>query len=81
MQVNVLLFAHARQLLDTDSVSLDLEQESSLSDLRNALASAHPDLEPLLSRSTFSINQNYATDEDTIPDGAEIALIPPVSGG
>lgn len=29
----------------------------------------------------ISVNQEYAFDDVVIPDGAEIALFPPVSGG
>ena len=38
-------------------------------------------MEPLINHALVAVNQNYAFDEDTIPENAEVALFPPVSGG
>ena len=35
----------------------------------------------MLPNALVSINQEYAIDEDLVPDGAEVGLFPPVSGG
>jgi molybdopterin synthase catalytic subunit len=35
----------------------------------------------LLANTLVSVNKNYSFDADKIPDGAEVALFPPVSGG
>ncbi len=32
-------------------------------------------------RALISVNQEFAFDDDIIPENAEIALFPPVSGG
>ncbi len=81
MQVKVLLFAQARQIADADSVSIEMKNESTVGELRHAVAQQFPDLAALVSRSSFSVQHQYAIDTDVIPSGAEIALIPPVSGG
>ncbi len=38
-------------------------------------------MEPLINHALVAVNQNYAFNEDTIPENAEVALFPPVSGG
>lgn len=81
MKVNVLLFAQARQIAGNESVEIELPANASVADLRSALAAAWPDLETLLSRSSIALDQIYATDEDRISPDAEVAMIPPVSGG
>jgi molybdopterin converting factor small subunit len=35
----------------------------------------------LLSRSAVAVNEEFADDAVAIPAGAEVALLPPVSGG
>jgi molybdopterin synthase catalytic subunit len=50
-------------------------------ELRTLLASRHPRLARLLPRCRIAVDEEFAADEDAIPDGAELAVIPPVSGG
>jgi MoaE-MoaD fusion protein len=41
----------------------------------------YPGVEPLIGHVLVSINHAYAFDQDPVPQGAEVALFPPVSGG
>lgn len=81
MMIEVLLFAQARQLVGADSTDLVLDSNCDVASLKEAIARKHPELKSLLSRSNIAINQQYAAETDLIPDGAEVAMIPPVSGG
>lgn len=45
------------------------------------LTERFPALVDLMSHTLVSINHEYVFDETIIPDRAEIALFPPVSGG
>ncbi|MBM4379736.1 MAG: molybdenum cofactor biosynthesis protein MoaE, partial [Deltaproteobacteria bacterium] len=45
------------------------------------LTAAHPGLGPLLPHLRVAVNQAFVSAGDPVPDGAEVALIPPVSGG
>ena len=81
MMIEVLLFAQARQLVGANSTNLVLDSNSDVASLKDALARKHPELTSLLSRSNIAINQQYAAETDSIPNGAEVAMIPPVSGG
>ena len=75
------LFAGARELVGMASVTIAVRDGATVADLRRALMQQHPDLTPLLDRSRIAVDQEFAADTAVVPDGAEIALIPPVSGG
>lgn len=81
MKVRVLLFALARELAGRGEVELELPESATVADARDALARAHPALADLAGRSMFAVNQEYRADADEIPPDAEVACIPPVSGG
>lgn len=50
-------------------------------ELRSAVAAACPAIVALLARSTIAIDGRYATDASAVPVTADVAVIPPVSGG
>ncbi|MFM8537680.1 MAG: MoaD/ThiS family protein [Planctomycetaceae bacterium] len=52
-----------------------------VADLRRALAEARPGLEPLLSRSAIAVSGAVAAEETRVAAGADVAILPPVSGG
>jgi molybdopterin converting factor subunit 1 len=80
MQVEVKLFAAARQLAGADSLAFDLD-EPTIGALRGALCDTHPAMASLVRRAMFAIDAEYAPDDASISPGAEVACIPPVSGG
>jgi molybdopterin converting factor subunit 1 len=79
--VRVCLFARARDLAGTDTVTVILPVGATVADLRRLLAVEQPRLAELLTRSALAINQEFAGDPAMVPTGAEVALVPPVSGG
>jgi molybdopterin converting factor subunit 1 len=81
MTCRVRLFARARDLAGSDVVTLDLPAGATAGQLRRRLAEAVPALARLLERSALAVDNEFAGDEVVLPDGAEIALLPPVSGG
>lgn len=81
MNVRVRLFAVARQLAGSDSVEVDLPSGATVVDLRNAVRNQFPELADVIRHAAFAVNAEYAQEETKIPDDAEIACIPPVSGG
>jgi sulfur-carrier protein len=81
MTVRVLFFAKARDLAGAASHDLLLADGATVADLRRELGRSIPGLAPLLARLHVAINNDYAADGDTIPQNAEIACFPPVSGG
>jgi len=81
VKVLVRLFAAARQLAGAETLELQIPAGAAVSDLRRRLAEEYPQLVPILPHVAFALNSQYAEDKSKIPPGAEIACIPPVSGG
>ncbi len=81
MRVRVLAFASAADALGARAVEIELPAGSRASDLGELLASEHPALGELWPRLALAIDGSLAGPEAAIPDGAEVALLPPVSGG
>jgi molybdopterin converting factor subunit 1 len=79
--MTVLLFARARDVIGSDRILLAGPTPASVGELRRQLMQQYPRLAGLAERSAFAVNDEFADDEARIPSGAEIALLPPVSGG
>jgi molybdopterin synthase catalytic subunit len=80
MAVTVLLFAAARDASGVARLTLD-PPPATVSELRAALCASHPGLGRLLPRCRIAVDQAFAADGDPLPDGAEVAVVPPVAGG
>ena len=81
MTVKVLLFASARDLLNQREVELKLSSSATVGELKRELTRRFPELKELVKRSAFSIDHEFAVECDRLSEAAEVALIPPVSGG
>lgn len=79
--MTVLLFAAARDLAGTPTLAVPLGTGPTVGAVRAALLEACPALAALLPRCRVAVGQAFAADDDAVPAGAEVALIPPVSGG
>jgi molybdopterin converting factor subunit 1 len=77
--MKVLLFARARDLIGADCI--DVEEAATIGALRRRLIQRFPNAAGLLEKSAFALNDEFADDTAAIPQGAEVALLPPVSGG
>lgn len=81
MKVKILFFANLKNLISKSKIELTIPENSLVRDLRVIVLDLYPQLTDVFSNVIISINQEFAFDEDIIPDNAEIALFPPVSGG
>ena len=81
MTFDVYLFARAKDLAGAESVRVELPPGASVAELRRRLAAAIPALAGLLERCAVAVNDEFADDALTLPAGAEVAVLPPVSGG
>jgi molybdopterin converting factor subunit 1 len=79
--VRIQLFALAKEKAGRSAVELELPAHAQVSALRLALGQACPALAPLLPNLMIALNSEYADDAQEVPEGAEVAAIPPVSGG
>jgi len=80
MPIEVLYFAGARDAAGTARESI-AAAPATVGDLRRVLAEAHPGLARVLARCRIAVGQEFADDAAPLPDGAEVAVVPPVSGG
>jgi molybdopterin synthase sulfur carrier subunit len=81
MRCEVLLFAHAAELLGADRVTIDVPDPATVGDAVEALFGAHAALAPLRGRVAIAVDERYAPMAAPLASGSTIALIPPVSGG
>lgn len=79
--VKTLFFATLRDRVGVRSVELQIPAETNVGSFKLMLLEKYPVLNGLLVHMLISVNQEYAFDDVIIPDAAEIALFPPVSGG
>jgi MoaE-MoaD fusion protein len=81
MKIRLLAFASAGDALGTGETEIELPAGSRIADLKTLLERDHPALAPLWLRLAIAIDGRIARSDQEIPDGAEVALLPPVSGG
>jgi MoaE-MoaD fusion protein len=81
MRVRLLAFASASDALGTGELELELPEPATVADLRAWLDARYPALAPLWPRLAVAVNGSIARSDDPLGDGAEVALLPPVSGG
>ncbi len=79
--ISVLFFATMRDHIGQKSISLDIPSNINVAGLKAVLAEKYPHAAGALEATLVSINREYAFPEDDIPDGAEVAMFPHVSGG
>lgn len=81
MKVQLRLFALAEELAGEKHVLLELPVGGTIGQLRDLLGEEIPALVPLLPHLLIAVNEQYVRDSDPVPEGATIAVFPPVSGG
>ena len=81
MIVTVRLFARAKELAGGDLLRVELPDGARVADLRRQVVEMKPSLASLLPRCAIAVDAEFVGDEQPLSEGAEIALLPPVSGG
>jgi len=81
MKIVILLFASLKERAGFSRKEFDLPDGSTVRDFKQSLSQTFPHLGEALDHALVAINQQFAFDEDVIPENAEVALFPPVSGG
>jgi molybdopterin converting factor subunit 1 len=80
-KVSILFFASLKEKVGYKELNLEIPHGMSIKELKTLLRERFPVLDAILDTALMSINKEYAFDEDVIPENAEIAVFPPVSGG
>jgi molybdopterin synthase catalytic subunit len=81
MQLNLKFFALYRDRAGVEDARLDLPEGASVADLLEHVRRVYPALRDLPPRALVAVNMDYATADQRLNDGDEVALIPPVAGG
>lgn len=82
MQLSIRLFANLAEMLGTSSLTYHVENRSlTTGKLKELLSASYPDAASQIAVSMVAVDQEYADDDTIINETADIAIIPPVSGG
>lgn len=79
--VKVLFFATLRDRAGTKAAEMQIPDGTTVAALKDRIALEFPGVKPSIPTVIVAINREYAPDEAVVPDGADVALFPPVSGG
>lgn len=79
IHVTLRCFAAVRDILDTDTVTVEIEAGTTARGMLEKLGQQHPAL--LRVPVAFAVNRDYARADSVLSDGDEVAFIPPISGG
>jgi molybdopterin converting factor subunit 1 len=81
MRVTLLYFAAARERAGLSRESLELGPDATAGMALLAACAAHPALSAIADKLRVAVDQEFAPAHAPLREGAEVALIPPVSGG
>jgi molybdopterin converting factor subunit 1 len=78
--MRVKAFGIAKEILGNSSIDIEPDTVLTVGQLKEYLFENYPEMVKLKTMA-IAVNQSYATDEMLLTEGAEIVIIPPVSGG
>lgn len=84
MSLMLRYFAQAAEKTGCREEAIELEggrESIPLDELKKLLAARHPKLAPVLAVCRLAVDGEYATADTQVRADAEVAVIPPVSGG
>ncbi len=81
MNVEVLLFAAARDRAGTGRMSVELPPGATVARLWERLAAENPALRDVLPSCRAAVDEEFAPRTASLRDGCVVAVLPPVSGG
>ena len=81
MIVRVRLFALIRELAGQELVALEVPAGATVATVRAKLLERYPEANRLAAHLIFAVGTEYADDNTALAADAELACIPPVSGG
>jgi len=81
MVVKVLFFATIRERTGVKEIQIELPENSQVVDFKEKLIQQFPGLAEGMSSTLVAVNREFAFDDQIIPEDAELAVFPPVSGG
>lgn len=80
MKISVLFFGITTDLVGQNSISLTMQKNTSVKNLKNLLKNNFINLKNI-NDFAIAVNEEYASDELILNENDIVAVIPPVSGG
>jgi len=80
MNIDILAFGIAKDIINGQTLGLEIQDGTTVGDLKMKLILQFPDFEKLRSLS-IAVNEEYREDDFVLSEKDEIVIIPPVSGG
>ncbi|HEX9929809.1 MAG TPA: molybdopterin converting factor subunit 1 [Pyrinomonadaceae bacterium] len=82
MKVTVLFFGAAKEIVGAEQIEFDLPPQISAAAAFREILQTYSALSEKFGKSLlFAVNQTYASGDEIIQNGDELAIFPPVSGG
>lgn len=81
MRVRVRLFAGTREAVGSASLDLDVPEGARVDDALTLLCRAHPALARYRGHALYAVDGTFVPTSQALRAGAELAIMPPVSGG
>ena len=79
--ITILFFANLKDITGKREIMKEVSPELTIAELKEQLIQDFPGLDKYMPAVIFSINHEFADNDADIPNKAEIAVFPPVSGG
>ncbi len=80
MKIQLLAFGITKDILETSSLVLELQEKSTVKDVQELLYKKYPKFKSI-STIAIAVNEAYANATTILENEDVVALIPPVSGG
>jgi molybdopterin converting factor subunit 1 len=80
-KITVFFFAVLRDKAGVKQTFMEIPSNTNISEFKTMVVERFPKITNSMESTLISVNKEVAFDDDIIPDGAEVALFPPVSGG
>jgi len=81
VRVMVRYFGGAHEIAATEREALRVRSGASVKEVANEMERLHPGLRRLRSSVRFSVNMELADESQTLHEGDEVGVLPPVAGG
>jgi molybdopterin synthase catalytic subunit len=81
MILRILAFASAAEAIGASEIEIELADGCGMAELESRLTTDYPELRSIWSRLAVAVDGELAGTGAALRDGAEVALLPPVSGG
>ncbi len=81
VKLTVRLFATVQMLVGKKLIEISIQPGISVGEFKKHLIAKYPQLARIMPDCIIAIDRRFSQDDDILPDAADIAVFPPVSGG